>query len=214
MITKAPPPTRERILDAAIELFGRGGYQGTSVGDIEAKAGLVPRRGGLYKHFPSKEAVLEAAVERRSRAVDELETRSLVTPASDPETEVRLLGRIALREIGRDQEVLRIVMREGDNFPALRDRFHARIVRRGHEQTAKRLRLLAERAGVTGVDMDAVAAVLLAPIISYRILETLFGQPPGDLSEERYLDAWIRSALSLLEAHGLVGEATTKGAPS
>ena len=63
-----------------------------------------------------------------------------------------------------------------------------------------------------GVDIDALAAVLLAPIISYRVLETLFGRPPGDLDEDRYLDTWTASAVSLLEAHGLVPEAPTKEA--
>ena len=52
--------------------------------------------------------------------------------------------------------------------------------------------------------------MLLAPIISYRVLETLFGRPPGDLDEDRYLDTWTASAVSLLEAQGLVPEATTK----
>ncbi len=70
MITEAVVPTRERILDAAVELFGRQGYSGTSVGEIEAAAGLAPRSGALYKHFESKRAVLEAAVARRAAAAD------------------------------------------------------------------------------------------------------------------------------------------------
>ena len=102
--------------------------------------------------------------------VDELE--ALVTrhaAGADARDEVRVLIHIAFREIGRDQKVLRIVMREGDNFPELRDRFHDRIVRRGHAQTAERLRRLAERGGRgAALDLDALAAVLLAPIISYR----------------------------------------------
>ena len=61
------PTTRERILAAAVELFGRQGYHGTSVGEIETAAGLVPRSGGLYKHFPSKAALLEAAIESPQR---------------------------------------------------------------------------------------------------------------------------------------------------
>jgi AcrR family transcriptional regulator len=204
-------PTRERILDAAVELFGRQGFRATSVGEIEEAAGLVPRRGGLYKHFASKEALLEAAVERRGRAVDELD-ELLSTPVGDPRDEVRTLGRIAFREIGRDQAVLRIVMREGDNFPELRDRFHERIVRRGHEQAEARLRLLAERAGASDVDVRALAAILLASVINYRVLDTLFGRPPGDLPEDRYIEAWADSALRLLETHGLLHEAAIKEA--
>lgn len=204
MITARPAPTRDRILDAAIELFGRQGYHGTSVGEIEEAAGLTPRSGALYKHFPSKAALLEAAMEGRSRVVDELEALVTVTPLGDPRAEVAALIQIAFREIGRDQKLFRIVMREGDNFPELRDRFYDRIVRRGHAQAGERLRLLADAAGVTDVDLDALAAVLLAPIISYRALETIFGRPPGDVGEEHYVDTCTRSALSLLEAHGLI----------
>ena len=143
-------------------------------------------------------------MEGRSRVVDELEALVTVTPVDEPRAEVATLIQIAFREIGRDQKLFRIVMREGDNFPELRDRFHDRIVRRGHAQAAERLRLLAEAAGVKDVDLDALAAVLLAPIISYRALETIFGHPPGDVDEARYLDTWTRSASSLLEAHGLI----------
>jgi AcrR family transcriptional regulator len=212
LITARPAPTRDRILDAAVELFGRQGYHGTSVGEIEEAAGLTPRSGALYKHFPSKAALLEAAMEQRSRVVDELEALVTITPVADPHAEVAALIHIAFREIGRDQRLFRIVMREGDNFPELRDRFYDRIVRRGHAQTAERLRLLAEAAGVSDVDLDALAAVLLAPIISYRALETIFGRPPGDLDEERYLETWTRSASSLLEAHGLIAGPTKQEA--
>jgi AcrR family transcriptional regulator len=211
LITERPAPTRERILDAAVELFGRRGFRATSVGEIEEAAGLVPRRRSHYKHFESKEALLEAAVERRGRAVDEIE-QLIDTPVGDPRDEVWTLGRIAFREIGRDQAVLRIVMREGENFPDLRDRFHERIVRRGHEQAEARLRLLAERAGAEDVDVHALAAILLASVINYRVLDTLFGRPPGDLPEDRYIEAWADSALRLLETHGLLGEAATKEA--
>jgi len=43
-------------------------------------------------------------------------------------------------------------------------------------------------------------------------LWALFGRPPGDLAEDRYLEAWADSALRLLETHGLLEEAATKEA--
>src|ERR1700712_2380850 len=57
-----PTPTRQRLLDEGMRLFAERGFRATAVGDIEAAAGLQPRRGALYKHFPSKQALLEAAV--------------------------------------------------------------------------------------------------------------------------------------------------------
>lgn len=50
----APPPDRrEIILEAAAQLFVEGGYGGTSMRDIAARAGLLP--GSVYHHFPAKE---------------------------------------------------------------------------------------------------------------------------------------------------------------
>ena len=50
--------TRSAILQAAHDLFVEQGYHGTSMRQVAQRAGLA--LGGLYNHFPSKEAVFEA----------------------------------------------------------------------------------------------------------------------------------------------------------
>lgn len=57
---------RRRILDAAIACFARGGFHATGMQAVCAEAGMSP--GALYRYFPSKEAIIEAIVER-DRAV-------------------------------------------------------------------------------------------------------------------------------------------------
>ena len=70
--------TRERIIDAALELFLERGYQGTSIARIETKAGLVPRAGAFYRHFESKEALaIEVARSRVSENPNEFGFSSL-----------------------------------------------------------------------------------------------------------------------------------------
>ena len=44
------------MLHAAVELFARQGYDGTSVAEVIAQAGVA--KGGFYHHFASKEALL------------------------------------------------------------------------------------------------------------------------------------------------------------
>ena len=44
--------TRERIIEEALNLFSRKGYQGTSVKNIAEAVGI--RDSSLYKHFRSK----------------------------------------------------------------------------------------------------------------------------------------------------------------
>lgn len=205
------PPTRERLLEAAVELFGQKGYSATSVGEIEAAAGLAPRSGALYKHFPSKRALLEAVLDRRadvSRRGREI-AESLLR--GDIRAEARAYGEGSLRIISADQPLLRILMREGDNLPELRDEFHARIVRSGHTSTVTWLSKAVELTGAREPDLDGLAALILGSIIDYCVLDTLFGRPAGDLSEERFLEVWTDSTIKLLEAHGLVADDPKEG---
>jgi AcrR family transcriptional regulator len=50
--------TRQRILDAALDLFTEQGYDGTSLREIAAQLGVT--KAALYYHFESKEDILRA----------------------------------------------------------------------------------------------------------------------------------------------------------
>ena len=54
--------TRNRILDAAVEVFNRQGVAQTSLGDVAAEAGVT--RGAIYWHFTNKVAMFDAMIER------------------------------------------------------------------------------------------------------------------------------------------------------
>lgn len=58
--------TRTRILDAAQQLFARGGYNVASLREIAAHAGLT--HVGVLHHFEGREAILLALLERRDAA--------------------------------------------------------------------------------------------------------------------------------------------------
>jgi AcrR family transcriptional regulator len=63
-IVKTAEERRNEILDAAEKLFGQKGFDATSTGDILAAVGIA--RGTLYHHFPSKEAIMDALIERQT----------------------------------------------------------------------------------------------------------------------------------------------------
>ncbi len=58
--------TREQIIESAAAVFNRKGYAGASIADVMEVTGL--RKGGIYRHFESKEelavAAFDFAVER------------------------------------------------------------------------------------------------------------------------------------------------------
>jgi TetR/AcrR family transcriptional repressor of nem operon len=51
--------TRRRIVERAAGVFNTHGYAGTSMGELTRATGL--EKGGIYNHFPSKEALATAA---------------------------------------------------------------------------------------------------------------------------------------------------------
>ncbi len=56
------PERRERLIQAAIKVFSRSGYDGSSVEEISRTASVT--KPVLYDHFSSKEKIFEAAVEQ------------------------------------------------------------------------------------------------------------------------------------------------------
>ena len=57
--------TKERILRTALELFAQNGYLGTSMNDIAGQLGFT--KAALYKHYASKQEILEKIVERMNK---------------------------------------------------------------------------------------------------------------------------------------------------
>lgn len=57
--------TKERILEAALELFAEKGYLGASMSDIANRLGIT--KGALYKHYTGKQEILDSIVERMNQ---------------------------------------------------------------------------------------------------------------------------------------------------
>ena len=57
--------TKERILDEALRLFAQSGYIGTSMNDIADRMGVT--KAALYKHYKSKQEILDSIVEKMNR---------------------------------------------------------------------------------------------------------------------------------------------------
>ena len=65
--------TKDRILEAALEMFSQNGYAGTNIRELSASLGLV--KSGVYKHYESKEAINSAARNTPAGALRSLRTR-------------------------------------------------------------------------------------------------------------------------------------------
>lgn len=57
--------TKERILEEALKLFAQSGYMGASMNDIATNLGVT--KAALYKHYKSKQEILDSIVEKMNQ---------------------------------------------------------------------------------------------------------------------------------------------------
>ena len=69
-------------MEAALELFARNGYLGTSMSDIAQQLGIT--KAALYKHYTSKQEILDRIVERMNR-MDYERAEQYEMPEAEPE---------------------------------------------------------------------------------------------------------------------------------
>jgi AcrR family transcriptional regulator len=188
------PGTRDRILEAAMRLFADQGFRATTVGDIEAEAGLVPRRGALYRHFASKEAVFEACLERWIADVTNFpSTVEALLPLDDLRSELAVIARGSLQILARQRDLFRFLARDAIDFPQLVARVHDDLVAIGYRQLSAWFRSRLKASEVSTREATALAAVALASLAHYRQDEAVYGVPPGDVSEAQFVNAWVET---------------------
>lgn len=202
--------TRERLLAAGLRLFAERGYDKVGVGDVEAAVGLAPRRGALYRHFASKEALLAAAT--RS-AMDSFERagQDFESLEGDLTEQAIALGRRTLQELDATHDITRVLEREGDRLPGMRDEFRAKVADRGYAIVATILRSWLTKATADlahdqnpadepDVDLDATAVLLAGALVNVRRATWTFGQPPAGLDDAALVDAWARLCVATVTA--------------
>lgn len=91
------PETRDSLLNAAAALLGEGGLAEATTQKVARRAGVA--EGTIYRHFPSKEALLDAVFIRAwGRLGDDLEAR--LPSRRDPERRLRAFLPALLGVIG------------------------------------------------------------------------------------------------------------------
>jgi AcrR family transcriptional regulator len=197
----------ERILREAMTLFAKKGYERTTVPDIQAAAGLAPGSGAMYKHYPSKEAVLRAGVERyvlEARGAH----RALRDITMPPRDALEWIGRTTMAIMATKHDELRILWRL-QHVPRLHSKARREIVQASYRTISTWLRDRAKRGEIREHDSDAVAAVILGSITMFRVFEALWGERTIHVDDERFIRAWYDVVSRGL---GLDAQASSKGA--
>ncbi|HEX6360459.1 TetR/AcrR family transcriptional regulator [Actinophytocola sp.] len=198
MARTTPGVTRERILDEAIRLFSTRGYDATSVVDIQVACGLAPGSGALYKHFPSKRALLEQAVRRNLETMAKQHADALAELPADPRAALQLLAQVVWAVMDSERDLVRIMIREFAGFPELFEQMWQGVLDHLYRECTEWITGLRDSGQADVTDPEATAAVLLSSLTYYPILDILIGHTPGDVAPQRFLTSWLDHAASTL----------------
>ncbi len=187
--------TRDRLLNAGAALIAEHGYAAVTVGQIEAAAGFTPRGGTLYRHFDSKDELLQGAVQRHVDSLSEQDGIAGLLPLPDLASELRVIGSWTLRRLDAEATISRIIEKEGARLGNLVDLMRTGVSEAGYELFAA---YLTDRAKNATRDWSAPAVMLLGALVNLRRSTWTFGEPPAKLSDDDALDAWVRICLTVL----------------
>jgi AcrR family transcriptional regulator len=168
--------SRGQILDAALKLFSHHGYGATSVNDIADEAGVS--KGNVYHHFPDKEAIFRALLDRYFEAMSQPDFpfNTALARGSFPEN-LEELGKAARDTVSRYREYVALIYVDVVEF----DGTH---VRKFYEQMAHRFESFMKKHGIEDElqaklqdGLSPTSAVMLATRIFYNYfsIEILFG---------------------------------------
>ena len=191
-----PAPTRERILNAAWDLFLRHGFVGTTVTQIEAAAGLSPGSGSFYRHFPSKQDALRAVVDREVQRI--VAERQLGPEPDETGGDVRValtveLGQ-RLQHLRRIHPLMLLVARDHEHLGPSTEGLRHLLVERNLTLRSGRLAGWMDAGTIPARDPDALAAVVLHALTGYHLSEAFFGRPSSGLTA----DAIVKTLVDLV----------------
>lgn len=185
--------TRERIIARAAPLFNQRGVAGAAMSDIMAATGL--EKGGIYRHFGSKEAL---AIETFDYATRLLTDRFECALAGKTHAVDRMRAIFALwRAIPSDPPVpggcyaMNTAIESDDTNPVLRER--ARRVLRAFERRVFRIleEGIARHELERSLDAERFASVVVATLEGALMLSRVHADDIHMRRATEQLDAWL-----------------------
>lgn len=117
-----PAERASQILDAAVEVFARKGYQRATTKEIAAVAGVA--EGTIYNYFRSKRELLIAIVSRLAETVPPLFTRQV----SDERERIAAIIRNRFEALERSRPFLQAILHELAVDEELRQEFFQQVI--------------------------------------------------------------------------------------
>jgi AcrR family transcriptional regulator len=145
----------------------------------------------VYRHLSSKAAMLEAVVDAELAANAQAILEVPDPDQADPLVVLEQVVRRGLAQLDRQAELMRIVFRDLDQFPALLEKVRAGLTDATYRDFADRLTRAHAAGVISALDFEATAILAIGPVVDFKLKQHLLGHAPLDVDEERFVRAWV-----------------------
>lgn len=166
--------TRDRILEAAEHVFADKGYHDALVDEVATATALS--KGGVYFHFPSKEDLFFAVVDRLAdRLISKVERESSTQPTAIGRAEAALTA--VFSALGKRRRLARLLMVQGYSMGNAFERKRVELFGRFASLIRQRLDEASAAGEIPPVDTTIVAHIWLGAINELVIRWLYSGEP-------------------------------------
>jgi len=186
-----PASTRERILEAALDVFASKGYHEARLDDIVETAHIS--KGSIYFYFPNKERLFLALVDQFADLIERRATEAIARQPRVGIDRVRAAVMAVLETFGRYRRPAKILLVQAVGLGAafekkrleVTDRFAALIKRHLDEAVAV--------GEIQPIDTTVVAHAWMGAIYNLVIRWVMTGDPPAERIPPTLVPLLLRS---------------------
>ena len=189
---------RQVIIDAALALFARKGFRGTTTKEIAQAAGCSEAT--IFKHFTTKDELYSAILASKVAIEETLARAAHAAARKDDAGVFRAVGLEALIRTEEDPSLMRLLLFSALEGHKLSHVFFESEVRRLHEFLSNYIAQRISDGIFRSVNPLVAARGFVGMIVHYLLMHEIFGvkRPVGVLPEQ-VVDTFVRLFLSGIE---------------
>jgi AcrR family transcriptional regulator len=169
--TRKPDERPREILEAAFNVFADKGLRAATMQEIAEAASIT--KGTIYLYFESKEALFVETVRAQFEEIEALFPAIALEPNTDPEQQMRVLGR-AFLDVVMTPKVARtipLVIAEYNRLPVLKELYLTELIDRLDGPVAAYIAVARQAGVLRDIDPHIAARLVLGSFLIFVLTQ-------------------------------------------
>jgi AcrR family transcriptional regulator len=186
---------RERILDAAAQIFGLHGFAKATVEEIAGNAGVS--KGLVYAYFDSKDQLFDAVLARTLEEWTQVTWEQIQRQATGAVSALEVMQRASLDYARRNRFLSWMLQQDSPTLWVTHKKVIDQAIQNWHRRLVGLLHQGVE-SGELRRDLDIERTVAVIQVFHLGFIEQLFAPGWGDVADDSMIEAGVR-----LISHGI-----------